>query len=180
MDASSKRRLSRVLTWCWAAIGAAIGLVVTRAGHFPDSVPTYVSALDGSPTAWAPGVLPIVVRVPLMGAGQLLVVSSLAYGALLSVGWLEFFGWLAIAITAKTGVETMSLVIVGTSAEHAFALALHVLTLMIVAAFLVYAAFSWRRGRLAAPPTIPGSRAWLGVGCGIALWLTCAMLPALY
>ena len=175
-----KRRLSRTLTFCWAATGAAIGLVVTRLGQFPESVPTYVSPLDGSPTGWAPGVLPIVARVPLMGAGQLLVVSSLAYGAFLSAGWLEFFGWLAIAITAKTWAETVSLVIVGTDAESAAALPLHVLTLVIVAAFLGYALISWRRGRLAAPPTIVGSRVWVGVGTGIALWLACAMLPALY
>jgi hypothetical protein len=180
MDASSKRRLSRVLTWCWAAIGAAIGLVVTRAGQFPDSVPTYVSALDGSATAWAPAVLPIVVRVPVMGAGQLLVVSSLVYGSLLSVGWLQFFGWMAIAITTKTWLETISLVITGTTVEAALALPLHVLTLLIVVAFVLYALVSWRRGRLAATPTNAGSRVWAGVGCGIALWLACALLPVLY
>ena len=177
---NAQRRLSRTLTLCWAAVGAAIGLVVTRAGQFPESVPTYVSALDGSPTSWGPGVLPIVARVPVMGAGQLLVVSSLAYGGWLSAGWLQFFGWLAIAITAKTCVETISLVITGTRAENTFALALHVLTLTIVAAFLVYALLAWRRGRLGATPTIVGSRVWLGVGAGIALWLVCAMLPALY
>ena len=177
---NAQRRLSRTLTFCWAAVGAAIGLVVTRAGQFPESVPTYVSPLDGSPTSWAPAALPIVARVPVMGAGQLLVVSSLAYGGFLSVGWLQFFGWLAIAITAKTCVETISLAITGTPAENAFGLALHVLTLTIVATFLVYALIAWRRGRLAAPPQIAGPRVWLGVGCGIALWLACAMLPALY
>ena len=178
MDAQP--RLTRTLTLCWAAVGAAIGLVVTRVGQFPESVPTYVSPLDGSPTSWGPGVFPIVARVPLMGAGQLLVVSSLVYGALLSAGWLQFFGWLAIAITAKTCVETISLVIVGTPGETAVALPLHALTLMIVAAFVVYALVSWRRGWLAVPPQIAGARVWLGVGFGIALWLVCAMLPALY
>ena len=177
---NDKRRLTRVLTFCWAALGAAIGLVITRAGQFPESVPTYVSPIDGSATSWGPGVLPIVARVPLMGAGQLLVVSSLVYGGILSAGWLEFFGWLAVAITAKTWVETLSMLIVGTSVESALALALHVLTLTIVAAFLVYGLVSWRRGRLAAPPTVVGSRVWFGVGFGIALWLVCAMLPALY
>ena len=180
MNLEEKRRLSRILTFCWAAVGAAIGLVVTRVGQFPESVPTYVSPLDGSATSWGPGVFPIVARVPVMGAGQLLVVSSLVYGALLSVGWLQFFGWLAIAITAKTCVETISLVIVGTPGENAVALPLHVLTLMIVAAFVAYALVSWRRGWLAVPPQVAGPRVWLGVGCGIALWLVCAMLPALY
>lgn len=174
------RRLARTLTLCWAAIGAAIGLVVTRAGQFPDSVPTFVSPLDGSPTSWAPSVFPIVARVPAMGAAQLLVVSSLAYGATLSGGWLRFFSWMAIAITAKTWLETISLVIVGTPAETTLALPLHLLTLGIVAAFVAYALQAWRRGHLKMTPENAGSRVWVGVGVGIALWLACAMLPALY
>ena len=171
--------LRRVLTLCWAAIGAAVGLVVTRAGEFPDTVPAFVSPIDGSPTVWAPGVLPIVMRVPLMGAGLLLVVSALVYGSTLPAGWLAFFRWLAIALTVKTCLETISLAIVGTPAANTLELPLHVLTLLVVMSFVLYAVNVWWRGRLTMMPSV-GRRAWLPIGIGLALWMTCAMLPSFY
>ena len=171
--------LRRSLTLCWAAIGAAVGLVVTRAGAFPESVPAYVSPIDGSPTAWAPGLLPIVMRVPLMGAGLLLVVSALVHGAALSVGWVAFFRWLAIALTVKTCLETVSLAMVGLPVAGALELPLHALTLVVVLSFVIYAGVAWRRGRLANPPVVTG-RAWVAVGIGLAVWMICAMLPSFY
>ena len=169
----------RTLTFCWAALGAALGLVMTRAGDFPESVPAYVSPLDGSGTHWVPSTLPLVTRIPLMGVGQLLAVSALAQGAT-SPGWLSFFRWLAIAITVKTWLETLSLAIVGTAANDTLGQPLHLLTVLIVAMFVVYAIVAWRRGRLTAVPDIKGRARWLGVGIGIALWLACAMLPSFY
>ena len=175
----STHRLSRLLTLCWAAIGAAVGLVVTRAGEFPDRVPAYVSPLDGSPTSWAPGVLPMVVRVPLMGAGLLLAVSALAHGAPITRGWIAFFSWFAIALTLKTCLETVSIVIAGTSAGETLEFPLHVATLTVVLSFVVYAVDAWRRGRLTMMPAVTG-RGWLAIGIGLAVWIICAMLPSFY
>jgi hypothetical protein len=160
-------------------MGAAIGLVLTRAGQFPESVPAMVSPLDGSPTTWAPGVLPIVMRVPLMGAGLLLAVSGIVHGATLAGEWIPFFRWLAIALTVKTCLETVSVAIVGTPAANTLELPLHLLTLLVVALFVIYAFHTWRNGRLTTIPTVAG-RAWLAIGLGLAVWLTCAMLPSFY
>ena len=178
-EVDSTRRLSRLLRLCWAAIGAALGLVLLRAGELPDRVPAYVSPLDGSPTAWAPGVLPIVIRVPLMGAGLLLVVSALALGAPLRGGWSTFFGWLAIALTVKTCLETISLAVVGTSVGETVEFPLHVLTLLVVTSFVIYALDAWRRGRLITMPSITGL-AWLPIVIGLAIWMICALLPSFY
>jgi len=171
--------LRRTLTLCWAAIGAAIGLVLTRTGQFPESVPAMVSPVDGSPTTWAPGVLPIVMRVPLMGAGLLLAVSAMVHGATLTGEWVAFFRWLAIALTVKTSLETISMAIVGTRAANTLELPLHLLTLLVVASFVCYAFLTWRKGGLTTPPTVAG-RAWFAIGFGVAVWLTCAMLPSFY
>lgn len=166
----------RLLTACWTAIGMALGLLVIRLDQLPATVPVFVSLL-GTPTRWEPTTFATVARVPLMGAGQLLAVTALAYGSTASPRWLRFFHWMAVAITVKTVLESIMLASTGTSWGEATALGLQVLTILTVATFVIYAVVSWRQGLLADVPDLPGASARVTVGLGLALWLACATIP---
>ena len=154
----------------------ALGLLLIRLQDLPDRVPVFVSLL-GTPTRWEPASLATVARVPLMGAGQLLAVTALVYGSAASPRWLDFFHWMAVAITVKTVLESVMLAGTGAAWGEATALSLHVLTILTVAAFVIYAVASWRRGLLADVPDLPGAAARVTVGIGLALWLACATIP---
>lgn len=166
----------RVLTACWTAIGIVLGLVLTRLDDLPATVPVFVSLL-GTPTRWEPTSFATVARVPLMGAGQLLAVTALVYGSTASPRWVRFFQWMAVAIAAKTVIESVMLAGTGTSWGEATSLGLQVLTILTVAAFVIYAVASWRRGLFSDVPDLPGAAARVTVALGIALWLACATIP---
>src|SRR5260370_37250004 len=66
-----------LLAAAWLLVMAGVTLLVLRLEHLPDTIPLYRS-FTGTPTSLAPKSALAVLRVPLMGASQLVTVSLLA------------------------------------------------------------------------------------------------------
>ncbi len=178
MDASAPRRLTVILTGCWATLALALGVLLARLGGLPESVPVFVSPM-GTPTVWAPTSIPMVTRIALMGAGQLGAATALAHGS--SRGgygdWTRFFGYMAIAVAGKTLAESISLAGTATRWGETTGPALHGLTVLIVVAFLLSGLVMWRQGLLRQFPEIKslGTRVTLVLSAGV--WLAFATIP---
>ena len=158
-----------------------VSLIVAfaRYGAMPEAVPAFVS-LSGEPTAWMPKSLLAVGRVPLMGAGQLLAVTALDRFRTASpstTAWPRFFRGLAIAVAAKTLLESVAISGTGTAWGHAMTLPLQAATISVVLAFIVYAARLWRAGLLEAMPTVAPRVMYVQLAIGVALWLALALAP---
>ena len=160
-------------------IGVSLIVAFARYGEMPDAVPAFVS-LTGEPTAWMSKSVLAVARVPLMGAGQLLAVTALdrfrTASSALTTGWPRFFRALAIAIAAKTLVESVAIGATGTTWGDALTLPLQVVTILIVLAFIVYAVRLWRTGLLEAMPSVAPRTAYVQLAIGVALWFALAFV----
>ena len=172
------RDVKVVFAGCWATVGLALGILLVRLNDLPDSVPVFVTPL-GLPTMWAPTSVPMVTRIALMGAGQLGAVTGLAHGIGEGrhPGWARLLKLMAIAIAAKTLVESVTLAATGTPWGDMTSPVLNVAIIAIVAAFLLSAGLMWRRGLLRDVPEVKSARIRAAIVFSIAVWLACATLP---
>jgi hypothetical protein len=176
----SRRRSPRIAVFavCWATVGLALGVLLARLNGLPESIPVFVSVL-GTPTRWAPTSMVMVTRIAMMGVGQLGAVTALAHaseGGGYS-GWDRFFRLMAVAIAAKTLVESVMLAGTGTAWGETTAPVLQAVTIVIVLAFLVSAAWMWRKGFLGRVPKVSGRRTQLTIVLSVGVWLTFATIP---
>jgi hypothetical protein len=173
----SKRSIA-VFAICWATVGLALGVLLVRLNGLPESIPVFVSVL-GTPTRWAPTSIVMVTRIALMGAGQLGAVTALAHatdGGGYS-GWDRFFRLMAVAVAAKTLAESVMLAGTGTAWGETTAPVLQALTIVIVLAFLLSAAWMWRKGFLGRVPKVSGLGTQLTIVFSVGVWLTFATIP---
>jgi hypothetical protein len=84
---------------------------------------------------------------------------------------------MAIAVASKTLAESISLAGTGTSWGEMTAPALHVITVLIVLAFLVSAVVMWRRGLLRQFPEIKSSNTRVALVFSASVWLVFATIP---
>ena len=173
----SKRSIV-VFSACWATVGLALGVLLASLNGLPDAVPVFVS-VSGTPTRWAPTSIPMVTRIALMGAGQLGAVTALAHasGGGGYAGWDRLFQWMAVAVAAKTLVESVMLAGTGTAWGDATAPALQAVTILIVLAFLLSAAWMWRSGSLGTVPKVTGLRTHATIVVSVGVWFAFATIP---
>jgi hypothetical protein len=153
-------------------------VLLVRLNGLPESIPVFVSVL-GTPTQWAPTSMVMVIRIAMMGVGQLGAVTALAHASNRGgyPGWDRFFRLMAVAVAAKTLAESVMLAGTGTAWGEATAPALQAITITIVVAFLLSAAWMWRRGILGRVPTVSGLRTQLTIVFSVGVWLTFATVP---
>ena len=167
-----------VFAGCWATVALALAVLLARLNDLPDSIPVFVSLL-GMPTRWAPTSIVMVTRVALMGVGQLGAVTALAHatdgGG--SSGWDRFFRLMAVAVAAKTLAESVMLAGTGTPWGETTAPVLQAVTILIVLAFLLSAAWLWRKGLLGSVPRVSGLGTLLTIVFSIGVWFTFATIP---
>jgi len=177
-DAAARRRLTVILTGCWATLALALGVLLARLGSLPESVPVFVSPM-GTPTMWAPTSIPMVTRIAFMGAGQLGAAAALAHGSSRGghADWARFFGYMAIAVAGKTLAESISLAGTATHWGETTAPALHAITVLIVVAFLLSGLVMWRKGLLRQFPEIKSSSTRLMLVLSAGVWLVFATIP---
>ena len=163
---------------CWATVGLALGVLLVRLNGLPESIPVFVSVL-GTPTRWAPTSMVMVIRIAMMGVGQLGAVTALAHASEGggSPGWDRFFRVMAVAVAAKTLAESVMLAGTGTTWGEVTAPALQAATIIIVLAFLLSAAWMWRKGLLGSVPTVSGPRTQLTIVFSVGVWLAFATVP---
>src|SRR6187455_1570188 len=127
----SKRSIA-VFAVCWATVGLALGVLLVRLNGLPESIPVFVSVL-GTPTRWAPTSMVMVIRIAMMGVGQLGAVTALAHASEGggSPGWDRFFRVMAVAVAAKTLAESVMLAGTGTTWGEVTAPALQAATIII-------------------------------------------------
>lgn len=170
---------SRVLfAVCWATIGLSLAILVARLNSLPASVPVFVTPL-GTPTMWAPTSVLMVTRIALMGAGQLGAVTALAHASSESGhrGWTRFFQLLAVAIAAKTLLESVTLAGTGTAWGEMTSPLLNATIIAVVIAFLLSAGLMWRRGQLRQVPGVKSRAALAAIVFSIAVWFAFATIP---
>jgi len=173
----SKRSFA-VFAVCWATVGVALGVLLARLNGLPESIPVFVSVL-GTPTRWASTSMVMVTRIALMGVGQLGAVTALAHASEGGddSGWNRFFRLMAVAIAAKTLAESVMLAGTGTAWGETTAPVLQAVTILIVLAFLLSAAWMWRKGFLGSVPKVSDLRTQLTIVFSIGVWLTFATIP---
>lgn len=172
------KRSRGVFAGCWATICLALGILLIRLNDLPESVPVFVTPM-GTPTMWAPTSIPMVTRIALMGAGQLGAVTGLAYGSRGGghPGWARFFELMAVAIAAKTLVESVIVAGTGTAWGETTSPVLNALNIAIVVAFLLAAGLMWRRGSLKG---VPGIKSWGTLAIivfSVGVWFAFATIP---
>ena len=173
----SKRSIA-VFAVCWATVGLALGILLASLNGLPESVPVFVSVL-GTPTRWAPTSIPMVTRIAMMGVGQLGAVTALAHasGGGGYSGWERFFQLMAVAVAAKTLAESVMLAGTGTAWGEMTAPVLQAVTIVIVLAFLLSAAWMWRKGFLGKVPKVTGLRTQVTIVFSVGVWLAFATIP---
>ena len=173
----SKRSIV-VFVVCWATVGLALGVLLANLDGLPESVPVFVSVW-GTPTRWEPTSIPMVTRVAMMGVGQLGAVTGLAHASRRGrySGWERFFQLMAVAVAAKTLVESVMLAGTGTAWGVMAAPVLQAATIVIVMAFLLSAAWMWRKGFLGQAPSVTGLSTQVAIVFSVGVWLAFATIP---
>lgn len=165
-----KRESVRLLAIAWALV--VLGAVVLVLGYssLPGTVVLYRPPWADVPTTGPKSFL-TVARIALMGVGQLGAATAMAFATRGSSCWERFWRWLGLVAGVKTALECVSLV-APASLDRAFTL----VTLVVVAAFVVMAARWWRSGGLRDHPRLVGlPRVWLFASLG--LWAVFAIAP---
>jgi len=121
----------------------------------------------------------MVIRIAMMGVGQLGAVTALAHASEGGgyPGWDRFFRLTAVAVATKTLTESVMLAGTGTAWGEATTPALQAVTIGIVLVFLLSAAWMWRKGFLGSVPTVSGLRTQLTIVFSVGVWLAFATVP---
>ena len=168
----------------WTAVTLATVILVGALDHLPSSVPVFQTFM-GTPTMWAPKSIPMVTRIALMGAGQLGAVTALARHVSWSgpSGWTRLLKGMALAVGAKTLVESIGFAGTATTWGETVGSVLNIVTILIVVAFLAFVVAIWRSGALTQLPRGGTRGAWgtIGlIGLSLGLWVTFATIPWWY
>lgn len=171
-NSALQRSSTRLLAIAWGLV--ALGALALLLGYasLPDAV-----VLVRPPWADAPATGPksflTVSRIAWMGAGQLGAATAMALGTRGSERWERFWRWLGLTAGGKTALECATLV---TPKRLGLDPIFTLLTIAVVATFVVMAARWWRRGELREHPRLTGaSRYWLLAS--LCLWAAFAVAP---
>ena len=115
----------------------------------------------------------------MMGVGQLGAVTALAHasGEGGYSGWERLFQLMAVAVAAKTLAESVMLAGTGSAWGETTAPVLQAATILIVLAFLLSAAWMWRKGFLGKVPEVTGVRTQVTIVVSVGVWFAFATIP---
>lgn len=106
-----------------------------------------------------------------MRVGQLGAATAMVFATRSAEPWHRFWRWLSVVAGAKTVLAYVSL-----GAPQEFGGVLTLLTIGVVAVFVVVAARWWRRGELREPPSLAGAPRF-GLVASLGLWAAFAVAP---
>ena len=170
-------RIDRWLVAAWTLVVAGGVLLFARADALPEEIPVYRS-LTGEALKSAPRSTLIVLRIALMGVGQLGAITAMMWQSRANSReqWTTFWQFAALAAGAKTLLECVQFSLLGVEGSEAMQLPLTILTFAPVVAFLLYAVRVWRSLPMDRFGPLSATEQVL-LASSLALWFGCAIMP---